>query len=220
MLPSFISFTGVDLQTSSPRMMALAADYPVEFAFLLSPSRQGTGRFPPREFIHHVLSYRNSRFKFAAHLIDEYSAKLVETQMTGLEASGDLKGFERVQINSDSPDLSPKKVRKWADTQGIVPILQCTQAFPADQSVQWLFDPSKGTGTRPASWPAARGTRLVGYAGGIGPDNVAEVVGQIGQVARNYWIDMASGVRGADHRFDLGKCRQVCEAVYGPPHPA
>ena len=217
MLPSFITFTGVDLQTSIPRMMALAADYPVEFAFLLSPSRQGTGRFPPREFIRHVLSYRSSRFKFAAHLIDEYSANLVETQATGLEASGDLEGFERVQVNSDSPELSPKKIRQWADAQGMLPILQCADVFPDDPSVQWLFDPSKGTGRRPLSWPAAPGAGLVGYAGGIGPDNVADVVGQLEQVSQNYWIDMASGVRGPNNRFDLDKCRQVCVAVYGEP---
>jgi hypothetical protein len=29
-----------------------------------------------------------------------------------------------------------------------------------------------------------------------------------------YWIDMESGVR-TDDRFDLGKCRAVCDAVYG-----
>jgi phosphoribosylanthranilate isomerase len=81
--------------------------------------------------------------------------------------------------------------------------------FPDDDTVDWLFDRSGGL------WPPhPGGDRLVGYAGGIGPDNVADVLEQIGATGP-YWIDMESGVR-TDDRFDLGKCRRVCEAVYGP----
>jgi phosphoribosylanthranilate isomerase len=52
----------------------------------------------------------------------------------------------------------------------------------------------------------------VGYAGGINPDNAAEVVSRI--QADRYWIDMETGVRTGDW-LDLDKCEAVCRAVYG-----
>jgi phosphoribosylanthranilate isomerase len=92
-------------------------------------------------------------------------------------------------------------------------IAQCRAAFPDDTSVDWLFDASSGRGIAPAAWPAHPGRR-VGYAGGIKPDNVLDVIRAGVGAAGPYWIDMESGVR-TDDRFDLTKCRQVCEAVYG-----
>jgi len=218
MLPTFITFTGVDTRSSVPELMALAADYPVEFAFMFSPARQGSARFPPLRFIAKVLAMRNNRFRLAAHLCDGYCDNLVEHNATGLEQAGVLNGFARVQVNSDNPKLSPKKIAAWAKSQGgMSAILLCSASFPAQEQVQWFFDTSKGTGTRPEHWPPAPGERLVGYAGGINPGNVAQVCRQIGRVAQNYWIDMASGVRDEQNRFDLDKCRQVCQAVYGKP---
>jgi hypothetical protein len=218
MPPLFVTFTGAGARTSIPAMMQLAADYPVEFGIMLSPSRQGTGRFPPLAFVRKALSFRNNRFRLAAHLCDEYCDDLIRKGASGLEESNLLNGFCRVQINSDNPQASPKKIRGWAASQGgMTAILQCTGDFPGDDHVQWLFDPSQGTGTRPAAWPAASGKRMVGYAGGISPDNVAAVCKQLGRRARTYWIDMASGVRDEKKRFDLDKCRRVCAAVYGAP---
>jgi hypothetical protein len=217
-LPAFITFTGVDTRSSIPDMMALADDYPVEFAVMFSPSRQGSARFPPLRVIRKVLSFRNNRFRLAAHLCDEYCDNLIRHGATGLEQAGVLNGFARVQINGTNPKASPKKIGAWAGSQGgMTAILQCTGPFPDDARVQWLFDTSQGTGTRPASWPAAPGAGQVGYAGGINPDNVAQVCKELGGLARSYWIDMASGVRDAHKRFDLEKCRQVCRAVYGKP---
>jgi hypothetical protein len=217
-LPAFITFTGAGARTSIAGMMALAADYPVEFGLMLSPSRQGTGRFPPLPFVRKALSFRNNNFKLAAHLCDEYCENLIRKQATGLEESGLLNGFYRVQVNSDNPRASPKKIGAWAASQGgMIAILQCTDDFPVDDNVQWLFDPSSGSGTRPESWPAAPGSDAVGYAGGINPGNVGEVCRQLGRLARNYWIDMASGVRDDRGQFDLEKCRKVCKAVYGRP---
>ena len=51
----------------------------------------------------------------------------------------------------------------------------------------------------------------MGYAGGIGPDNVVDVLRDIGPV-RPTWIDMESGVRTGD-KFDLAKVRRVLEQV-------
>lgn len=78
------------------------------------------------------------------------------------------------------------------------------------------FDASGGRGIAPASWPAPpAGPKVrVGYAGGLGPDNVAEVIGVLKQ-SPGAWIDMETRIRNEQDAFDIGLCRQVCEAVYG-----
>ncbi|MGY4224421.1 phosphoribosylanthranilate isomerase [Bradyrhizobium sp. USDA 4503] len=87
-------------------------------------------------------------------------------------------------------------------------------SFPTDTSVDWLFDRSGGAGVAPTAWPMhPGGDRLVGYAGGISPDNIGGVMSVLEQMPGRYWIDIESGVR-TDDRFDIEKCRAVCEAVF------
>ncbi len=85
--------------------------------------------------------------------------------------------------------------------------------------VSWLFDRSGGRGVVAERLPVHnRLLELAGFAGGIGPDNVMDVIRQINAasspVLGPYWIDMESGVR-TDDRFDLGKVESVLEQVYG-----
>jgi len=82
-----------------------------------------------------------------------------------------------------------------------------------------LVDESKGTGVLASSWPTPPNGYNIGYAGGIGPDNVKSVLTDIMSVAkgRDVWIDMESSLRtvlkdGADV-FDLGKCYKCIEVV-------
>jgi len=218
--PQFITFTGADEATSIAGMMQLANDYPVEFALLFSDKLEGQGRYPHRNFIRHVLSRRNNRFRLAAHLCNGYARAVLTGGVSGLENSGDLNGFARVQINTRETDLPLKAIARWATAQGGArAILQCRGEFPADPQVQWLFDPSGGTGRAPTAWPAGGHETLRGFAGGINPDNAASVVHQVGATTLFFWIDMETGVRDSGDRFDLDRCRAVCEAVYGPPAP-
>lgn len=70
-----------------------------------------------------------------------------------------------------------------------------------------LWDPSGGTGVRGRLDVVADG-----YAGGISPDNVGEVLEELAAAGRRCWIDMESGVRTGD-AFDLRKVRAVLEAA-------
>ncbi|MBR0879526.1 hypothetical protein [Bradyrhizobium liaoningense] len=74
----------------------------------------------------------------------------------------------------------------------------------------------RSTGSRSLRRPRRDpgGDRLVGYAGGISPENIHGVMSVLEQTTGRYWIDMESGVR-TDDRFDIEKCRAVCEAVFG-----
>jgi hypothetical protein len=205
--PEFITFTGADDCTDVEGMVALAARYPIEWGVLFSPKRQGVEpRYPlrPERFAHRGL-------RLAAHLCGGHARNALETPPFHLLPIT-LEVFERVQINHPAPETwATRAFQAWAQRPTIIQARTERAFHGGDSEILWLFDRSGGTGTLPDSWPRHPG-RLVGYAGGIGPENVLEVLDAIGATGP-YWIDMESGVRTGD-RFDLELCRRVCEAVY------
>lgn len=215
MKPAFITFTGADDATDIGGMVELASHYPIEWGILFSPKRQGQGRYPSMEFVDR-LTAPGIDLRLAAHLCGGYSRSLIDEGSTGLEHLLS-SNFDRAQVNTSNPTVDPGSILEWADSLGINPILQCRSSFPKTDSttVGWLFDASGGRGIQPSAWPEPIPDTLCGYAGGIGPDNAGTVVSAIGKMASRYWIDMEARVRDQHDRFDLERCRAVCEAVYG-----
>lgn len=217
--PDFITFTGADDQVDIRDLVALARDYPVEFAILYSPKRAGSARYPTGNWRRDV---QGAGLRLAAHLCGEASRQLIATGETIYDLAG-FEGISRIQVNTADPQVSPARIRAWADglsrayRHHIQPILQCRGAFPDDNRVSWLFDQSGGTGIEPDHWPIPHPDTAgpVGYAGGIGPHNVLQVIENLPR-STSWWLDMESKIR-IDDRFDIGLCRQVCEAVYGQP---
>lgn len=91
-----------------------------------------------------------------------------------------------------------------------------------------LFDVSGGAGVLPAEWPAPLYHEdgkfdYHGYAGGLGPDNLAAQIPLIGKAANGcrFWIDMETKVRSDDDRvFDLAKVRRCLEIAKPFVHTA
>lgn len=204
--PDFVTFTGADDETDVYGMIALSEQYPVEWGILLSRSRQGEDPRYPRD----PSRFLGCRLRLAAHLCGAYSREIMDGDFTRLPFL--LRSFGRVQVNHASPACG--QVADLQSRLGRPCIVQARglRAFPTRGGVEWLFDTSGGRGVAPASWPRHPGY-LVGYAGGIGPENVRDVIAAI-DASGPYWIDMESGVR-TDDRFDLARCRRVCEAVFG-----
>jgi hypothetical protein len=211
MTPTFITFTGADDHTDVAEMQALSAAYPIEWGILFSPSRQGVDpRYPGPAAQSRFLW---SGLRLSAHLCGDYTRAIMEDHPNDVARNipVDLGFFQRIQVNHRAPDAA--KIARFGKGWGPRCIAQWrSNPFPADYSVDWLFDASGGRGVTPSAWPAYPG-RSVGYAGGISPDNVRETIAKIATTGP-YWIDMESGVR-TDDRFDLAKCRRVCELVYG-----
>jgi len=214
--PAFITFTGVDGKTDPLALVELSDDYPIEWGVLFSPKRQGVEpRYPRLETIGWMVSELPVRW--SAHLCGGDARSGIEE---GRSPHDDLlRHFQRVQINTADPQVSPGLVGNWAAQHDLRAILQCRAEFPRVASVDVLFDASGGRGISPSSWPTAARSTLCGYAGGLRPENVAAAVAVIGQQEIRYWIDMETGVRDESDRFDLARCRAVCEAVYGNPIP-
>jgi hypothetical protein len=214
MKPEFITFTGADDWTALEGMHDLSRKYPIEWGILFSRSRQGKEpRYPGGDAQSRFL---HSNLRMSAHLCGEYSRKI----MAGEDIVGmipvDLGYFNRIQINHADP--IPLRVQEFGNSWGPRCIAQTRSDYwPPWRSIDWLFDRSGGRGEAPTAWPAhPRDNRMVGYAGGISPETIRGVMSVLEHIGGRYWIDMETGVRTGD-RFDLEKCRQVCEAVYGGP---
>lgn len=207
--PEFITFTGADDWSDIGQMMNLSSQYPIEWGVLFSLSRQGIDpRYPGGEAQSRLLW---SELRMSAHLCGGYAHNIMESSSLGdARIPVDLGYFKRIQINHREPRVD--QINKFRKGWGPRCIAQCRGAFPKDTSVDWLFDQSGGRGQEPEAFPFYP-DRLVGYAGGIGPDNVLSVIERI-DANGPYWIDMESKIR-TNNRLDLGLCRRVCELVYG-----
>jgi len=208
-LPDFITFTGADDKTDIGGMLDLSRHYPIEWGILFSPKRQGEDpRYPGEDTVRRIVS---AAVPVAAHLCGRHSGDVMKGNVPLL--SQPLEMFGRIQVNSRKPRA--ERIAVFQRKMGIPCIAQARgEAFPDDRSILWLFDQSGGRGEAPAKWPPhPHPHRLVGYAGGIGPHNVLDVIETIDAKAP-YWIDMESGVR-VDNVLDLGICSEICQKVFG-----
>jgi hypothetical protein len=86
-------------------------------------------------------------------------------------------------------------------------------------NVSMLVDDSKGTGVVSSTpWPTPPEEYPIGYAGGIGPENIHKVLGDVIEAGngKSIWIDMESKLRSNKNGqdvFDLDKCYQVIDAT-------
>ena len=73
-----------------------------------------------------------------------------------------------------------------------------------------LYDASGGNGISPDSWKKpVYSEHDMGYAGGLGPDNITDNLEMIKSVARfdSVWID-AEGKLKTDNKFDVARAQQ------------
>jgi hypothetical protein len=233
-LPEFITFTGADCPEYADAMIELTEQFPrkVEWGILLSSSRAGSSRYPTMDEVHEICNRFDAygETKPRGQRIDQLSAHLcgalarsANRQGTEGQKSAEMadvdkwlhSAFGRVQVNHAEPNSGA--IVHFANVRHVAPIAQWRSLVkpPVTSQVTWLFDTSGGRGTAPASWPVQRPTDpLFGFAGGINPDNVMDVLEAIGSRGP-FWIDMESGVRDSKDRFALGKCAKVLKAVYG-----
>lgn len=203
--PDFVTFTGVDVHTDLHRLVEMSRSRAVEWGILVSPECEThSPRYPD---VATIDRFRRLPVYKAAHLC----GKVAKTVSAGGDPGIDLTGFRRIQVNVRRPDVS--NIAAYAAAHGIRAIVQSrTPTFPETTDVDILHDRSGGLGITPDSWPPHPG-RLVGYAGGITPENLERIRRAIAARGR-HWLDMETGIR-TDDRLDLDKCEAILKAVYG-----
>lgn len=218
-----VTITGADDATPIDRMVALSERFPfLEWGILLSDSRTGGPRYPSVGWVRALM---RQNLPLSAHLC----GAVARTFMSGLAglpffvAPSEL--FQRIQVNGYAAGSAERL--PFARRTGFEYILQAHDELTiyacaldtekARASCSILFDPSGGAGRNWSKrWPRVLpGTRM-GYAGGFGPDTVAERIAEIREVnggAPPAWVDMESNVRDSDDRLDLAAVETVLETV-------
>ena len=211
--PAFVTFTGIDDAALVKGMAELSLRYPIEWGVLIDREQSGSPLFPSAQQIDR---FRAAGVRLCAHICGIYAREIAAGHAPDLN----LAGFSRIQVNhgrEGADEHVVNAVSRYSAQHGVRGVLQCNGPFPEDQTkVDWLYDVSFGEGIRPTSFPPINSQHpFCGISGGIGPDNVAQLISDRVELTGDYfyWIDMESGVR-TEGVFDLGKCRAVCEAVY------
>lgn len=211
MKPKFVTFTGIDRFCDPTALVQLADKYPVEYGVLLSPTNDDT-KYLKRE--HFRLLKGIFSIRLSAHLCGRYARQVLETgdvDVTHLN----LKWFDRVQVNASetaySNRLAQKNLIAFKQVNAVDVVTQHRRGFPNEAPpTTLLYDCSGGRGIVADKFPQDPGY-FVGFAGGFGPNNIVEQLAKI--KCENYYIDMEGAIR-TDNKFDVAKCRKVCEAIW------
>lgn len=225
-----VTMTGPDDTTDINALLALSQKYPfVEWAILMSPSREGTVRYPTYRWRQTFMdAVRGTAVKRAMHLC---GSSVRELLVSGPKKMTYRAGYQRIQLNFNATHFKHDELQRlaihaaqaefWDETpQGIIVQynknnINVPEQFQTSRctDVQVLFDASGGRGIELDTFPDAMFGFECGYAGGIGPDNIERTLEKAHSAANgaDYWIDMESNVR-TDEVFDLVKVEQVLAA--------
>jgi len=215
-----ITFAGIDRFVKPAELIAFHREFPfVEFGFLVSKALTGQNKNPRYTATVMLKAFKKDRIPMALHVCGALAMDLIKKDnWEGINAiMGDtMQLFDRIQINAAA-------ARHMKDTlsfpEGKQVILQLQdgndtmwEKYASQANVVAFQDNSGGTGKYEGAWRAPVG-EFFGYGGGLNPENAVEAVRAMQQVCdADFWIDMESGVRTND-KFDLKKCREVCNRL-------
>lgn len=224
---SLVSFVGVDIHTNRKDILQFGSWIPCEWSVLFSDSKSQTKhvRYPDYQFCKEFLEWcvenrRMGSLHLCGSVIDRYFKQ--ENDVMEL-----CKKAMRIQLNLNI-DNYPDHEKLTDDILSVVSnhnhkvILQQNKTkekfmevflkkTQMKTKIGLLHDGSGGFGRVISQVDPPDNFHFTGYAGGIKPENVAEIVGLIEKNNPNnkqYYIDMESGVR-ENNIFSIDKCRQV-----------
>lgn len=226
-----ITFTGIDHHTPLNQLWEIVRDRPyVELGILVSDTNPGRRYWTWPEALDLVstvgvgggtlasLGARvafhvcggGARYKLATD--QDIGRRLSQAHQAGLRYRTQINGLHIIHELQNSG-----RVLAQAGCEGV--ILQEPELEDGDvlgrpdfwdgpaHFFQYLIDGSGGRGILPERWPnPARvpNTVRVGYAGGLGPDNLLVELPKILRVASpGWWIDMESSLRVHSGKFDI-----------------
>lgn len=232
-----IGFCGAD-DSVNPKLLAILSHaYPIlEWGVLFRPDKEGQCRYATQAWVQALSQVQHADMKLAAHLCGVRVNDVLEGKDDFIAQLFQL-GFRRVQINAtavngvDTSKLAESAphlmqvIEKYPNLEFILqkneetkPLWEGILTAGIPKNVSMLVDESKGTGVASTSWPTPPSNYEIGYAGGIGPSNIRQVLTEVQAVAggRSIWIDMESSLRSIKNGkdvFDLDKCYEVIDAA-------
>ncbi|WP_060064675.1 hypothetical protein [Burkholderia ubonensis] len=222
-----VSLTGPDDRTDLAQLVELSQRFPmVEWALLYVPHNEGAPRNPTRPWREAFFSqvaaasavHLCGALAFEQLLKGELPDEILRAQRLQLNINARKQDFtaeQVLEVFARAIELGPDIILQYHPGSAALIEQFAHQVSPSVRSrVHVLMDASRGTGTAPATWvrPAALQELYVGYAGGIGPHNIAAVLQAVMGLGRPCWVDMESGIR-TDNQFDAAKAEAVLLAA-------
>lgn len=228
-----VTITGADDRVDPWELRHLSEKFPfVEWGILLSASRMGTPRYPSWNWCRRLAQVvelelqPSARMAIASHICGRWASGPTDTDDDGIFSRLPPVAVvsQRFQINTGAAHFFPYKHRseEFRRRMGAKEIIYQWDGVHVEDAehiaveTSLLYDTSGGRGHRPSGeWPARPlGLRWCGYAGGINPENVVETVAGIDMVCdRMFWIDMETGVRDDQDKFNMGAVERVLRRV-------
>lgn len=222
-----LTMTGIDAKTdpkwilSMLRKFILKSGYSgLEFAILRSPKVDQSPRYPNRDVIRKLMGAAETG-DFAFHLCGRYARMVHSLEWAELCDIVDFRTVGRVQVNSEECDEKAMlTLWRFSVHIGKPVVMQWRgEVFPAIPGIHLLQDRSGGQGIEEKNWASpdlicSKAKTFIGYAGGLGPDNIATSLKSIVLAAkgRRFWIDCESKLRTGDW-FDQGKAERMAAAM-------
>ncbi len=216
-----VTITGADDSTSIPQLVELSQEFPfVEWGILVSRRQEGSPRFPSREWIDELMAVAHG-MKLSMHVCGAWVRQVFVGELRWEDLPSCFPVVDRIQINTHAERHASTVafLDKLAERPNVQFIFQWDgvndhliyAAKACGLNVAALFDTSGGAGILPNKWPMPAEDFSCGYAGGLGPDNVAAQVRKIEAVCKKpFWIDMERRVRWPDDsRLDMDAVRTV-----------
>lgn len=207
---STVTLTGADERTDIHRLVKLTQDHPyLEIGLLYTATPEGRNRYPSLEWLQ--TASRAMPGRCAIHICGTGARQ----QLRDGALARVVGNAWRVQVNGS---VHPDEVQGLAKR---VPIL-ITQHNDKNRGLanariavnhRLLVDGSGGTGRSPERWARPTTHLQVGFAGGLGPDNIQTELAKIHAVAKGrYWIDLEGKLR-TDDWFDVALCERFLQEL-------
>lgn len=204
-----MTITGIDERTKLFDIVRLIEQYPwLEIGLLYTATPEGRNRYPSWYWLVDTASALANRC--ALHVCGRGArAKLFDGGLVAV-----TQHAARIQINGA---IEPSALQGFCQVfRRHALITQDTEhnrmlRFVEMENHALLIDGSGGRGISPTAWSQPATWKDVGFAGGLGPDNLATELPKIASVARgDWWVDMETGVR-TDDWFDIEKAKRAVE---------
>lgn len=207
-----ITLTGADERTPLSALRRLVDERPaLEIGLLYTATPEGRNRYPSQRWLEeaaHVLCGR-----CALHVCGRRAREMLRRGLVG-EIT---RNVNRIQINGRlEADEVLSFCHLYAGHGLITQYREPREAFPSvwRENHAILVDQSGGRGLSPEAWKRPATSKRVGFAGGLGPDNLREQLPRIASIASGeWWIDLESGLRDSNDWFDVQRCMEVLDIV-------
>lgn len=210
-----ITITGADERTDLEALGRLATDHQrVEVGLLYTATPEGRPRYPGLPWLLRAVDALRGRC--AVHVC----GRAARRQLLAGELDRLTGGAARIQINGLIDDDELDRLSSFFSFRYQDFITQHNDANKRHARGTHprhclLVDGSGGRGLSPEEWRCPESTKAVGFAGGLGPDNLAAELPRIEAVApERSWVDMEGKLRVNDW-FDLGLARECAQVFDG-----